>query len=262
MIGIGATLFKVPTAYGASAFNPASLFSSGEEGAWYDPSDLSTLFQNSDGTTAVAVGDPVGYIEDESGNGNHAIQATSDRRPVLRQAGSLYYLEFDGANSCLATSAIDFSGGDQMSLFAGTRKEGSTNQMIAELSDNVASNNGAFRLFGNSTLWRYSSKGSNLVSGTATSYNAPVTSIITGTSDISADQLTIRVDGADKESSTSDQGTGNYGNYVLNMGARNNGAAQPLTGDIYGLIVRNVVSSAKDIASTEAYLAAKSGVTL
>ena len=45
MIGIGATLFKVPTMHRGAAFSPASLFSSGEEGAWYDPSDLSTLFQ-------------------------------------------------------------------------------------------------------------------------------------------------------------------------------------------------------------------------
>jgi len=262
MYGLGVNRLGVTKTSEAFEWEPTNLFANSEQGAWYDPSDLTTLFQNSNGTTAVAVGDPVGYIADKSGNTNHAIQATSDRRPVLREAGGLYYLEFDGANSCLATSAIDFSGGDQMSLSTGARKEGSSNQMIAELSDNIANNAGTFRLFGNSTLWRYSSKGSSLVSGTASPYNAPVTSILTGTSDISADQLTIRVDGVDKESVTTNQGTGNYGNYVLNMGARNNGAAQPLTGDIYGLIVRNVVSNAADIAFTEAYLAAKSGITL
>ena len=50
MIGVGATLFKVPTAYGPAPFSPASLFSNGEEGAWYDISDLTTLFEE-DGTT-------------------------------------------------------------------------------------------------------------------------------------------------------------------------------------------------------------------
>jgi hypothetical protein len=41
------------------------------------------MFQNSDGTTAVAVGDPVGYIADKSGNGINATQSTAASRPAL-----------------------------------------------------------------------------------------------------------------------------------------------------------------------------------
>jgi len=52
---------------GAAAFSPSSLFASGEQGAWYDPSDLSTMFQDSAGTTPVtADGQPVGLILDKS----------------------------------------------------------------------------------------------------------------------------------------------------------------------------------------------------
>lgn len=48
-------------------FSPADLFSAGEEGAWYDPSDFSTMFQDSTGTTPVtAVGQTVGLILDKS----------------------------------------------------------------------------------------------------------------------------------------------------------------------------------------------------
>jgi len=263
MIGVGATLFRVPTAYGAAKFSPKSLFANGEEGAWYDPSDLSSMFQNSDGTGAVSVDDPVGYIQDKSGNGNHAIQATSSKRPHLRQAGSLYYLEFDGAEDALQTSAIDFSGGDQMSVFAGCRKDQNANMVVAEISSSISSNNGSFRLFaGSSNLWRYSSKGTNIVNGSTTSFSAPVTSVLTGTSDISADQLTLRVDGSVEGNPTSDQGTGNYGNYALNIGARNDGASLLFDGNIYGLIVRNTVSSAAEIDNAEGYMATKSGVTL
>jgi hypothetical protein len=261
MIGIGATLFKVPTAYG-QGFIPSVLFANGEKGAWYDPSDLASMFQSSDGTTAAVVDQPVGYIRDKSGNGNHAIQATSDKRPTLRQSGSLYYLEFDGANNCLATSAIDFTGGDQMSVFAGAAKTASTNQVVAELSSSISSNNGSFRLFGSSTIWRYTSKGTNLVNGSASDYGIPSTSVLSATSDISADQLTFNVNGDQEANPTSDQGTGNYGNYALNIGSRDNGASLPLTGNIYGLVVRSTVSSAAEIAATEAYMATKSGVTL
>jgi hypothetical protein len=47
--------------------SPASLFANGEQGAWYDPSDLTTLYQDAAGTTPVtADGDPVGLMLDKS----------------------------------------------------------------------------------------------------------------------------------------------------------------------------------------------------
>jgi len=48
-------------------FSPASLFAGGIAGAWYGPSDLSTLFQDSAGTTPVTTaGQPVGLMLDKS----------------------------------------------------------------------------------------------------------------------------------------------------------------------------------------------------
>lgn len=262
MIGIGATLFKVPTAYGAAAFSPKSLFSNGEEGAWYDPSDLSSMFQNSDGTGAAAVDSPVGYIADKSGNGNHATQATSTKRPTLRLSGGLYYLEFDGTDDALQTSAIDFTGGDTMSVFAGARKEADEVSVVAELSANIGSNNGAFRLATISgNIWRYSTKGTSVSNANATDYTPPVTSVLTGQSDISDNLNIIRVDGVQKASAGAPQGSGNYGNHVLNVGARN-GATLALEGRIYGLIVRGASSSAAEIANAEAYMANKTGVSI
>jgi len=83
-------------------FTPASLFSNGEQGAWYDPSDLNTLFQDSAGTTPVTSdGDPVGYMGDKSGNDNHATQATSAARPTYHTDGTLHWLEFDGVDDTM-----------------------------------------------------------------------------------------------------------------------------------------------------------------
>ena len=80
-----------------------ALFAAGEQGAWYDPSDLSTLFQDSAGTTPVtAVDQPVGLMRDKSGRGNHASQATDTRRPLLKQdASGFYHLLFDGVDDYL-----------------------------------------------------------------------------------------------------------------------------------------------------------------
>lgn len=45
----------------------AGMFGAGEQGVWYDPSDMSTMFQDAAGTTPVkAVGQPVGLILDKS----------------------------------------------------------------------------------------------------------------------------------------------------------------------------------------------------
>lgn len=69
MFGVGSLglLGTQQSGGGGAPISPASLFASGEQGAWYDPSDLSTMFQDSTGTTPVtAVGQPVGLILDKS----------------------------------------------------------------------------------------------------------------------------------------------------------------------------------------------------
>ena len=72
---------------GAVPFSIADLFASSEQGAWYGPSDLSTLFQDSAGTTPVTTaGQPVGLMLDNSGNDNHATQATEAARPIYQTA--------------------------------------------------------------------------------------------------------------------------------------------------------------------------------
>jgi hypothetical protein len=82
------------------------LFGAGEQGGWYDPSDLSSMFQDNAGAVAAATGQPVGLIRDRSGRGNHLTQPVAASRPVLRQdAGGRHYLEFDGADDFLQSQA-------------------------------------------------------------------------------------------------------------------------------------------------------------
>ena len=242
-----------------------NLFANGEQGGWYDPSDLSTLFQE-DGTTPAVVDGVVGKVLDKSGNGNHIVQTTDTKCPILKQDGGLYYLDFDGVDDGLVSSSnIDFTGTDEMSVFSGARKEQDETDVIVELSDNIGgSTTGAFRLnaFTGNT-WRYTSKGTTgLINATATGFTPPLTSVLTGLSDISDDSVIIRVNGTQEDQAFADQGTGNYGTHPVNVGARNNGAGLRLTGRIYGLIMRNVVSTAEEIAVVEAYMARKTGVTL
>ena len=64
-------------------WTPSSIFYGGEPGVWFDPSDLTTLFQDNLGATPVtAPAQTVGMMLDKSGRGNHATQATLAQRPT------------------------------------------------------------------------------------------------------------------------------------------------------------------------------------
>lgn len=82
-------------------FHPNELFST-TDGVWYDPSDMSTMFQDAAGTIPVtSVGQPVGKILDKSGNNYHATQPITASRPTLVQINGLYALSFDGIDDYL-----------------------------------------------------------------------------------------------------------------------------------------------------------------
>jgi hypothetical protein len=75
-----------------------------------DPYDLTTLFQDSGGTTPVTTdGQPVGLWQDKSGNGRHFFQATAGSRPTFRSSAGINWVEFDGTNDWLRGSTSDLS---------------------------------------------------------------------------------------------------------------------------------------------------------
>lgn len=96
---------------GSPPFSPADLFTGGVEGAWYDISDRSTLFQNAAGTIpVVADGDPVGLVKDKSGNGRHLKQTTGGDRPLYRaNAGGSPFVEFTGSSYMSGDRTIPYS---------------------------------------------------------------------------------------------------------------------------------------------------------
>lgn len=249
----------------------AGLFAKGEQGAWFDPSDLSTLYQDAAGTTPVtAVGQPVGKILDKSGRGNHATQDTTTRRPTLKQdASGKYYLSFDGVDDYLSTGSINFTATDKMTVVAGVRKLTDTaSGVFVELSADSPTRAGAFVLLSPSSSgansYRFFSRGSIAPAsspGNGVFAAAPDTSTITCISNISGPEQTLRRNAGLVESSTASQGTGNYGNYPLYIGRRG-GTSLPFNGNLYGLIVRGAQTDDAHLTHAEKYLAYKSGVTL
>lgn len=251
---------------GRSCSSPINLFVAGEQGVWYDPSDFSTMFQDSAGTVPVtALNDPVGKILDKSGRGNHATQATSTKRPILKQdANGKYYLLFDGIAAALDTGSINFTGTDKVTVFAGLRKASDVaTAILIEFSASATANNGAFLMVAPSgaatEAYTFGSKGtirSDAITGLV--YIAPITSILTGIGDISGDTSILRVNGVQAAINTADQGTGNYGNYPLYIGSRA-GTSLPFNGHLYSLIVRGAASTDAQIVSAETYVNGKTG---
>lgn len=250
-----------------ATFLPSNLFNGGEQGVWFDPSDFSTMFQDSAGATPVtAVGDPVGRILDKSGRGNHATQTTSTARPILRQdSGGRYYLEFDGTDDWLVTSSFT-PGADKSQVFVGLRKlTDAFIKMVLETSATSNTNAGTITILGPQTAttsqYSFRSRGSVAPAAlTVTGYAAPITNVIAALGDISGDSTIIRVNGSQVGSSSADQGTGNYLTYPMYIGSRN-GAQFFLSGRIYGLIARfsSTNLDATTIAAAETWINSKTG---
>lgn len=76
---------------GSAALNPRELFANGEQGLWLDPSQMSTMYQDSSGVTpCTAAGDPVGLIIDQSRGGLGALgsELCSNQTPSIQNSGT------------------------------------------------------------------------------------------------------------------------------------------------------------------------------
>jgi hypothetical protein len=186
--------------------------------------------------------------------------------PVFRP-----YLAFDGSDDSFSTSSIDFSGTDKMTVFAGLTKLTNPTgvgdpQVMVELSADRNANNGAFTLVSPAdgivqpTLgYAFPSKGTTSVtSQVVTGYPAPITNVLTGIADISGDVVTLRANGAQIATNTGDQGTGNFGNYPLFIGRRNN-TSNPFNGRLYSAIILGRAATTAELTATEQWINGKTG---
>jgi len=113
--------------------------------AWYDASDLSALFQNSNGTTAAtAEDDPVGYLQDKGPNGHHMTQSTNNNRPLLKLAAqnAKAALLFDGVNDFLINTARFLNGSPASIAFVAQRQTDNPTNTVNQNSTVVSTGRG------------------------------------------------------------------------------------------------------------------------
>ena len=247
----------------ASIFSPAALFAEGEQGVWYDPSDMSTLYQDSAGTTPVtAVGQPVGKMLDKSGRGNHMTQPTSTSRPIYQiDANGRPYLSFDGVDDGMYTATINASLYATVSIFLALEtRSGAAAQIAMEFGP--SSTAGTFYI----SLQEVSSYALQSRGGISASY-VPITgypalekAVLSASADLGNSIRKIRRNGGLYAQSTLSV-TGNFLAHTLNLGRRNN-ATLPAKISFYGGIVAFYLLDTGAVANVESYLAGKVGITL
>jgi len=90
---------------------PELLFTRGELGFWYDPSDLTTMFKDTQMSQQVTKdGDRVAVMLDKSGNNRHLVQSNINRMPVYKTDGVQQWVETDGSSDMLVSdSSFDLS---------------------------------------------------------------------------------------------------------------------------------------------------------
>ena len=230
--------------------------------AWYDPSDLTTLFQDAAMTVPVAAdGDVVGAMKDKSGNGYHLLQATTANKPLYKTSGGLYWLQFDSANDYL--SAANVPGTATWSMCAGALFNGiaggSIDQIMAlNTGIGLAAQHLQFRRSATATQVISINSASTAFTDTSSTISASTAYVLTGLrTAAAADAL---VNGA-SNGTTTITGTARTGTYTLYMGVTVPGT-DPHDGRVFQAVYLGREFAGSEKADTEAYVATKSGVTL
>lgn len=169
-----------------------------------------------------------------------AYQAVVDAN-TYDAAGFPYRAVFNGATQFLKVETLDMSATDAVTVFAGVRKlSNAVIGTVTELSTDAGANNGTFLIFApfNEVEYFFVNGGTNRpgCSIDSDTYKAPITNTITGIGDISSDICRLRVNGVQVAQSTTDQGTGKYGNYALYIGMRA-GTSLPFNGEMTRLTI-------------------------
>lgn len=246
----------------STGLNPASLFAGGVAGAWFDPSDLSSMYEGRTGTTPVSIGGLVGQILDKSGNGNHAVAASNSSRATLRQAASGHlYLDFDGLDDCYLTPSI--ASAAQETYAAGiTRRSGTNTVHVYGPGEGLPSDQvSPLRLAVNAFQPAYSSAGA-LTPSIPYVLGTPVVAVA-DRNDARADQQQIRLRAnLGAPGFRGAVGDATVGAYVRTIGSFRPSDLNFAPIDFYGLIhvVGPVADTTRDAIAR--YLAGKSGVPL
>jgi hypothetical protein len=237
---------------------PASLtswFSNGEKGGIWLASLPKYIYQDSGKTIQAVVGGAVAKVVCPV----TSVELTFSGVTLQQDAAGHKYFSLDGTTNSGQTPSIDFTGTDKMTAVVGLRKLSDAGiGLVVELSATIGANNGSFVMYApdasGTAVYAAASRGTSIATATtAASYAAPALAVLSASMDIAGHSVGLRVNGASAATSTATQGTGNYGNYVLNVTARGGSSAR-FKDRLYGIVVCGAARTAGQIADAETYM--------
>lgn len=220
-------------------------------------------------TPATTADDPVGVVEDFSGNGYHFTSAGA-ARPLLKQDGSgNWYLDFDGVDDFFVVTGFDLTATSKLTVFVAYKKDDNSGiQLLIETSADWNSEYPALAVYANdsSGAVSFGVRDADRFTMSDTAAISPGTAVvISGQIDmtLATNEVTdLRVSGiSDNTRTINNNTTGPLGSTNMYIGGRG-GAGLFLDGAIYSLGIYTDMLSIQSIETVEAYLAANSGVAL
>ena len=267
-------MLRVPSPFGIGspfgqlrAFDPASLFAGGSIGDAFIPEREFTYTKSGGGVyeRVTTTGDEVARLTGMV-NGINFDQDTFAKRPIYTEGSGLAWLAFDGVGDFMALADVSGMRQSIMTFFIGVDPLSLSSREDWFASGNARSFSTNNYIFGNSAsaFQQFGRTPATIVTQGSMTANTKV--IVSARSD--GTNINSRINGVAQTTAALTLGTNDTSGFTLgasNSGVRVTELAQMNMHsqmNMYGLIVRGSTSSAAEIASTEAYLAAKSGVTL
>jgi hypothetical protein len=230
---------------------------------WYDPSDITTLWQDAARTSRVtASGQTVGCIDDKSGNGHHMMQATAAKRPIYTESSGLRFLSMDGVD-------------DEMGMAGNTATLSATHEITAAARWDIATANWAGALLSYSNVATRASQVEMAVRNTTITLRSIYNGFDTGTAGASIAKNTDQVYAQNRTAvDRLDHFVNGVNSYTYNTAgfpaivtpqAYRVGphvtSTQNFSGRWYGAIVTPVLTAPQRAALTT-WIGAKAGLTL
>lgn len=233
---------------------------------WLDADDSTTLFQDLAMTIpAVLDSDVVGGWADKSGNANHATQATTARKPLLKLViqNGRDVVRFDGTDDFLSLAVVLLSISDAAQPYTCFVVVKTADTAGAFIGQYVGVDNNRFGFGsgispgdGKLRYWKadaISIADSQTTISDGNAHIAEFKKISSG-----ANQTTLYRDGNLVATGTDYRA---FSNDITTFGAISAGSA-PLSGDLDEILIYNSALSDSDRGDVESYLSAKWGITL
>ncbi len=238
---------SIGTGEGNVAFTPLSLAPL----IWADVDPAYCYVERSSETTLSSVDGVVGTVRDRSGNANHLRAPSDAARPLLRNSGALYWLEFDGTDDALRAA---FAVGTTFARYSAAAGITNTTSDRFYSAGGAGSNHGELMQSSTSTQIRqFHTINGTLATVPALGTNYTISETITGTTG------TLQINAGSVMNSTGFTSGDPLG---VTVGAFWNGSVHAAYGNIkwFGLTMRATVFSAGELANLEAYYKAKAGL--